>query len=84
MGPLRAGQALSRGAACGRLRQHNEGISRWTAGRGPWQILWTRQFPALGPPRRFESLLKRPKGGRGFCGLTELSPERFCRGGSSS
>jgi len=60
-----------------RLRQHNEGISRWTAGKGPWQIVWTREFPALGPARRFENLLRRQEGGTGFYRLTGLSPGCF-------
>ena len=24
-----------------RYRQHNEGLSRWTCGRGPWRLVWT-------------------------------------------
>ena len=24
-----------------RVQQHNEGISKWTRGKGPWSLVWT-------------------------------------------
>jgi putative endonuclease len=26
-----------------RLNQHNEGLSKWTNGKGPWSITWTSE-----------------------------------------
>ena len=62
-----------------RLRQHNEGFPGWTRGRGPWRLVWTREFPDLTAGRRFENLLKRQKGARGFFRLTGLDVADFPR-----
>ncbi len=67
-----------------RLQQHNEGVSRWTRGRGPWELVWSQAFPDRTAARRFERLLKRQKGATGFYSLTGLSPEGFGRGESNS
>ena len=56
-----------------RIRQHNEGVSRWTRGRGPWTLVWSREFPNRSEARKFENLLKRQHGGEGFFKLTGLS-----------
>jgi predicted GIY-YIG superfamily endonuclease len=56
-----------------RLTQHNSGISTWTRGRGPWQIVWTGPMSSLTEARKLENLLKRQKGGAGFFRLTGLS-----------
>ena len=49
-----------------RLEQHNAGVSRWTRGRGPWALIWTRRFSDYRSARKFENLLKRQKGGPGM------------------
>ena len=61
-----------------RLEQHNAGMSKWTRGRGPWQLVWQKSFPTLTETRKFENLLKRQKGGSGFAKLTGL--DRILRG----
>jgi predicted GIY-YIG superfamily endonuclease len=55
-----------------RLNQHNEGISKWTKGRGPWVLRWTSEALSLTDARKMENLLKRQKGGAGFYRLTGL------------
>ena len=55
-----------------RLDQHNSGVSRWTRDRGPWKLIWQSECMSLGDARKFENLLKRQKGGRGFYQLTGL------------
>ena len=67
-----------------RLRQHNEGLSRWTRGRGPWRLVWTRSVPNRTAAKKFENLLKRQKGGEGFFRLTGLSREDFSAGQQGS
>lgn len=56
-----------------RVRQHNEGISKWTKNRGPWNLVWGKSFPDSGSARKFENLLKRQKGGNGFYLMTGLN-----------
>ena len=55
-----------------RLEQHNNGLSKWTKGKGPWELLWQCRFHTLSEARKFENLLKRQKGGFGFYRLTGL------------
>jgi putative endonuclease len=55
-----------------RLIQHNNGVSTWTRYRGPWELIWQREFADLSTAKRFESLLKKQKGGSGFYELTGL------------
>jgi putative endonuclease len=52
-----------------RLVQHNNGLSRWTRGRGPWVLDWTSKSMSLGEARKLENLLKRQKGGAGVAKL---------------
>ena len=59
-----------------RLEQHNNGISRWTRGKGPWELIWLGEAMDLGSARRLENLLKRQKGGAGFLRATGLSKSR--------
>ena len=66
-----------------RMAQHNDGISQWTRGRGPWTLVWTSERMTLGDARRLENLLKRQKGGRGFFKLTGLVPPGAQPGRSS-
>ena len=49
-----------------RVQQHNQGISRWTRGKGPWLLDWTSTPRTLGDARKLENLLKRQKGGAGL------------------
>ena len=49
-----------------RLVQHNEGVSKWTRGRGPWALEWCSTPRSLGDARALENLMKRQKGGAGL------------------
>jgi predicted GIY-YIG superfamily endonuclease len=49
-----------------RLEQHNNGLSRWTKNKGPWEIFWQSSFMTLSDARKLENKLKRQKGGGGF------------------
>jgi putative endonuclease len=49
-----------------RLSEHNQGISKYTKNRGPWELIHTEQYPNLSLARKREVLLKRQKGGIGF------------------
>ena len=62
-----------------RLEKHNRGRSRWTARHRPWRLVFRRRFPSLTDARRFENLLKRQKGGRGFYQHTGLARESLRR-----
>ncbi len=55
-----------------RVQQHNDGISKWTKNRGPWTLVWQKEFSDLSEARKFENLLKRQKGGNGFYEMTGL------------
>ena len=56
-----------------RVADHNAGISKWTKRyAGSWQLIWQKNFSTLSDARKFESLLKRQKGGSGFYKLTGL------------
>ncbi len=55
-----------------RLAQHNQGVSKWTKGKGPWSLVWTSEAMSLSDARRLENLLKRQKGGAGFYAITGL------------
>ena len=56
-----------------RLAQHNDGISKWTRGKGPWKIVWEKGNMTLSAARKLELELKRQKGGDGFYQLTGLA-----------
>ena len=60
-----------------RLREHNNGQSRWTKGRGPWSVVWQSQKQMLTEARKLENRLKRQGRGKGFYTITGLP-----RGGS--
>ena len=63
-----------------RLQQHNEGISKWTRTRGPWNLVWTSSHMSLGEARKLENLLKKQKGGSGFYRMTGITDERRSSG----
>ena len=65
-----------------RLAQHNAGFSRWTRNKGPWQMVWQREFHSLTEARQFENILKRQKGGAGFFHLTGLKSDGLGAAGS--
>ena len=49
-----------------RLVQHNSGVSKWTKGKGPWQVIWTSRGMSLGEAKKLETRLKKQKGGGGL------------------
>jgi putative endonuclease len=55
-----------------RLQQHNDGISKWTRNRGPWDLVWISEQMSLSEALKFENKLKRQNGGSGFYALTGL------------
>ena len=55
-----------------RLVQHNCEVSKWTKGKGPWQLAWQSDPMNLSNARTLELLLKRQKRGAGFYRLTGL------------
>jgi len=62
---------LSEDVNC-RLAEHNDRVSKWTQGKGPWSLLWTSEAMSLSDARKYENRLKRQKGGAGFYRLTGL------------
>jgi putative endonuclease len=63
-----------------RFDQHNQGVSKWTRGKGPWHLEWTSAPRSLGDARALENLMKRQKGG---AGLETLMREHRSSGSSS-
>jgi predicted GIY-YIG superfamily endonuclease len=55
-----------------RLHQHNDGVSKWTKGKGPWSLIWTSEAMSLSDARKFENRLKRQKGGAGLYTITGM------------
>ena len=47
-----------------RLRRHNEGRVFWTKGRGPWELLASKEFSTRGQAVREEKKLKALKNKR--------------------
>lgn len=56
-----------------RLRQHNDGLSKWTSRYRPWTLVYSQRFADYTAARKFENQLKRQKGGIGFFKTTGLS-----------
>ena len=68
-----------------RVRDHNEGLSKWTRSRGPWKLKWiSRKFEVLGEARKLENLLKRQKGGAGLKAKLLENGEFFTEGGDGN
>ncbi len=42
-----------------RLEQHNEGLSRYTAGKGPWKMVFLKSFKSKTEALKYELMLKR-------------------------
>ncbi len=55
-----------------RLTQHNDGLSKWTKGKGPWILVWTSEAMSSTNARKLKNLLKKQKSGSGFYRLTNL------------
>ena len=55
-----------------RVREHNDGQSQWTKGRGPWSVVWQSQELTLTEARKLENRLKRQGRGKGFYTITGL------------
>ena len=55
-----------------RVQQHNDGISKWTKGKGPWSLQWTSEAMSLSDARKLENRLKRQGRGSGFYTITGL------------
>ena len=55
-----------------RVQQHNDGISKWTKGKGPWSLLWTSEAMSLSDARKLENRLKRQGRGSEFYTITGL------------
>src|SRR6266478_1735273 len=55
-----------------RVREHNNGQSRWTKARGPWCVVWQSQELTLTEARKLENRLKRQGRGKGFYAITGL------------
>ena len=49
-----------------RCDQHNQGVSKWTRGKGPWDLEWTSTPRSLGDARVLENKMKGQKGGAGL------------------
>lgn len=49
-----------------RVSQHNDGVSTWTRGKGPWVLKWTSETLPLAKARKLVDFLKRQKGENGF------------------
>jgi putative endonuclease len=58
-----------------RIAEHNAGRSRWTRGKGPWQLVWESEVLPLGAARKLENRLKRQGRGSGFYSITGLTQE---------
>jgi putative endonuclease len=57
-----------------RIRDHNNGISKWTKYRGPWKLVWSQQSASIGEARKLENQLKRQGRGNGFYRMIGLTP----------
>jgi predicted GIY-YIG superfamily endonuclease len=57
-----------------RLRDHNNGVSRWTKYRGPWTLVWSQACESISEARKLENKLKRQGRGNGFYRMIGLTP----------
>ena len=55
-----------------RLQEHNAGLSQWTKGHRPREIVWQNGPLPLGEARKLENKLKRQGRGHGFYSITGL------------
>ena len=45
-----------------RLKAHNDGLSPYTKGRGPWDLIYSEEFPTRSEAMKREKFLKTGKG----------------------
>jgi len=45
-----------------RLKAHNDGLSPYTKGRGPWELIYSEEFPTRSEAMKREKFLKTGKG----------------------
>ncbi len=45
-----------------RVYSHNHGLSRYTRKRGPWELVYSKNFATRAEAMRFEKFLKSGKG----------------------
>jgi len=45
-----------------RLKAHNDGLSPYTKGRGPWELMYSEEFPTRSEAMKREKFLKTGKG----------------------
>ena len=45
-----------------RLKAHNDGLSPYTKGRGPWELMYSEEFPTRSEAMKREKFLKIRKG----------------------
>ena len=45
-----------------RLQEHQEGIVRYTRGKGPWSLVYTEEYPTRSQAMKREKSLKSGKG----------------------
>ncbi len=54
-----------------RLAAHNEGASRYTKNRGPWQLIYSESYATRSEARKRENYLKTGKGREFIDSLTK-------------
>jgi putative endonuclease len=57
-----------------RLKEHNQGLSKWTKRDKNWQIIYRKKCNNLTEARKWENYLKKQKGGQGFKRLVQDVP----------
>ena len=45
-----------------RLKAHNDGLSPYTKGRGPWELMYSEEYPTRSEAMKREKFLKTGKG----------------------
>jgi putative endonuclease len=45
-----------------RLKAHNDGLSPYTKGRGPWELIYSEEFPTRSDAMKREKFLKTGEG----------------------
>lgn len=59
-----------------RKRRHNTHRVFSTKNRGPWRVIYTREFETHGEAMRWEKYLKRQKGGNGLKKIIENTDDQ--------
>jgi putative endonuclease len=45
-----------------RIQQHNDGLSPWTKNKGPWTLVYHKEFSSRSEATQYEKFLKTGKG----------------------